>query len=341
MTRRRPLPWIAGCGCLSAAVLAVPLFVLVLIALVPVGLRVGAWQREASPADEIAPAAGRFVEADGLRIYLQEHGPADGAPVLLIHGTSAWSGTWRDTQAELADAGLRVIALDLPPFGFSDRPDPAGYDRGAQARRILAVADALQLDRFALVGHSFGGGPTVEVALTEPDRVWALVLVAAALSLDSVDAEPGPAATIAEIGWLRELLVASTFTNPLLTRTGLTALIHDPADASPDRIALYQAFFDVTGTTSAIGAWLPELMAPDPSARSLDPSAYQVLQLPALVVWGTEDTATPPAQGERLHGLLPRSELVWLDDVGHIPQIEDVPAFHAAVRPFLLRHVPP
>ena len=70
-------------------------------------------------------------------VFVQEKGPADGIPVVLFHGTAAWSELWRRTSDALAAAGFRVIALDLPPFGFSDRP--GSYTRQDQAARINDV----------------------------------------------------------------------------------------------------------------------------------------------------------------------------------------------------------
>ncbi len=302
---------------------------------IPLGLRGWAAAREVQARADVAPKIGRFVDVNGIDLYIQEHGTADGPPVLLIHGTSAWSGTWRDTQRALADQGFRVVAIDLPPFGYSERPVTPRYSRPAQAERILGVMDALRLERAALVGHSFGGGPTMEAAMMAPDRVSRLVLVDAALSLDTAGMDPGFAGTVADTTWLREMVVAGTFNNPWLTRTVLKSLIHDPADASDDRIALYQQPFEVRGLTPAVGRWLPELISPDMSAKTLDPRAIAALDVPTLLIWGAQDTATPPAQAEHIDGLLPDSRIAWLEGVGHIPQIEDVPAFHKALLPFL------
>lgn len=306
-----------------------------LLACIPLGFRLWADLREVELASEVAPKTGRYVNADDVAIYIQEHGPKDGPPVVLIHGTSAWSGTWRDTQTALADNGFRVIAMDLPPFGFSQRPAEARYDRPKQAARILGVLDALNIDKAHLVGHSFGGGPTLEAALLHPDRVGKLVLVDAAISLDSAGVEPGLAATLAGIPWLRETAIACTFQNPLVTEQVVQSMIFDPADATPDRVALYQAPFAVKDTTPAIGAWIEELAAPGQNAWSLDRDRISALPNRTLLIWGDEDTITPPSQARELHELLPRSRIVWIEGAGHLPQIEDVHAFNEALLTFL------
>ena len=82
-------------------------------------------------------------------------------PVVLIHGTAAWSELWRATIDALAAAGFHVIALDLPPFGFSDRP--GDYTRERQAARIDGVLDQLGVAPAIIVGHSFGAGAATRI----------------------------------------------------------------------------------------------------------------------------------------------------------------------------------
>ena len=90
---------------------------------------------------------------------------ADGPVILFIHGTAAWSGLWRETMAPLAEAGYRCIAIDIPPFGYSERPTTPSYGNADQARRIVSLLDALGIERAILLGHSFGGGATMECSV--------------------------------------------------------------------------------------------------------------------------------------------------------------------------------
>src|SRR5262245_4895126 len=78
------------------------------------------WRETMTPA-EAAPPSGRLVRAADIAVYVQEAGPATGHPVLLLHGTGAWSEIWRETMTALATAGYRAIAIDIPPFGFSEK----------------------------------------------------------------------------------------------------------------------------------------------------------------------------------------------------------------------------
>jgi pimeloyl-ACP methyl ester carboxylesterase len=123
----------------------------------------------------------RFVTlADGLRVRVVETGPADGAPVLLLHGWACSAYSYRHQLPALARAGFRAIAVDLKGHGLTDKPlAPEAYSRAAMTAFAEGVADALELDRFALVGHSLGGGIATRYALEHPERVSRLAALSA------------------------------------------------------------------------------------------------------------------------------------------------------------------
>ncbi len=318
---------LGAAACLLLATVAV-------VAVPEVGLAVARSHETRAPADAAPMTHGRFVEGPDGQLYVQVHGK--GPTVVLVHGSAAWSGTWRDTQAVLADAGFQVVAVDLPPFGYSARPEGGPYDREAQAERLVAVLDALRIRKAAWVGHSFGGGPTLEVALRHPERVWGLALVDVALALDEPDSVDF-VDRLLSVGRVRQWMVAATFTNQAATQTVLEQFIADPADATADRVALYQQPLHVEGTTAAIADWLPELWSPRRDVMSMDPDTFSRLPVPVAVLWGTADTVTPLEQGEALVARLPKGRLIELEGLGHIPHIEDVGLFHEALLPYLER----
>lgn len=317
---------------------------LVLGVLVVAGFRFVSLRRESGERTRLAPNTGRFVKAGDLEIYIQEAGPADGPPVLMVHGTGAWSSIWRETMDALAARGYRAIAIDVPPFGYSERPLTPQYGDGPQAARITGVLDALEIRDVTLIGHSFGARPTVEAALLDPSRVRLLVLVDAALSPSStVQAPPPPSAvvrTLATKPWLRDPLISATMTNPMLTRTLLQQLILDPADATDAQVAMVHAQFRLSGTTRAFGMWLEQFVMGGESPMNQDAARYATLAMPVLLLWGEEDTVTPLARAEALKPLLPNAELVTLPKTGHIPTIENPQGFREALLRFLDAHPP-
>lgn len=310
--------------------------VLIVLAVAVVGIfRLTAVLRETHDPRVAVGETARFVEVSGLAIHYRQWGPQDGEPLVLVPGTLAWSETWRDIARPLGEADYRVIALDLPPFGYSQRLPGRVYSRQALAAVIGGFADALGLDRFALAGHSFGGGATVEAAMLMPERISRLVLLDVALGLDA----PSPGGilpAILSIPALRTTIASATFANPSFTGMGLRSFISDDALATRERVALYQSPLAVRGTSSAIGDWLATaLFAGASGSLSASPASYEALNVPTLVVWGRDDTVTPLAQGERIADLLPDARLVVLDGVNHIPHLEDPAATAAAMEDFL------
>jgi pimeloyl-ACP methyl ester carboxylesterase len=302
------------------------------------GFSCAASARESQSRKSAAPPTGRFVRAGDVEIYLQEAGNGNRTPVVFIHGTGAWSETWRGSMTALANAGFRSVAIDLPPFGFSERPKNNGYSLVDQGKRIVGVLDALGFKQAILVGHSFGGGPTVEAALMGAHRIKGLVLVDAALGLDAPSSN-GPSIQKALIGFtpLRDALSAATITNPMLTKRFLRSFIFNKEAATDARVAIYQQPFIVEGSTKAVSSWVPTFLSRNQVAMSLDPKAYVNLRMPVSLIWGVEDTITPVSQAERVKQLIPHAELSLLAGVGHIPQIEDPARFDAALLEFLTK----
>jgi pimeloyl-ACP methyl ester carboxylesterase len=309
--------------------------VVVLVLCTLTGLRIAAQYREQLADGQGVPPNGHFVTSGDVKLFVQESGPANGAPVVFIPGTGAWSETWRNTLDALAARGYRGIALDLPPFGYSQRPADHDYSTPRQALRILGLLDALGIHDAILVGHSFGGRATMQLALSSPQRVRALVLVDAALA---VDAAPHADAQVPwPLRWspLRNTLIASTVTNPLLTHFFLEQFTTRHEVLTPARVDLYRQPFARQGTTEAFGRWAMQFGEPTSGLLSADPAAYRKADIPTLLVWGERDTVTPLAQGQHLATLLPRANLQILPDAGHIPQIETPAAFNAALLAFL------
>jgi pimeloyl-ACP methyl ester carboxylesterase len=140
------------------------------------------------PPDAAFPAgwpglSARLVTlADGLRVRVVEPvvGVAADAPaVVFVHGWACSAYSFRHNLGAAAEAGFRVVAVELKGHGGSDKPlDVAGYSMTAMGRHLLDAMDALGIDRAVLVGHSMGGAVVVRAALEAPERVHGLVLLA-------------------------------------------------------------------------------------------------------------------------------------------------------------------
>src|SRR3954468_15953300 len=136
------------------------LVLLLSLTLVIASFRLAASIRETGTRPQLAPRTGHLVPTRSGGVFVQEKGPEDGVPVVLFHGTAGWRELWRQSSEWPGADGFPLIALDLPPFGFSDRP--GSYTRQDQAARINDVLIYLKARPAIIVGHSFGAGAATE-----------------------------------------------------------------------------------------------------------------------------------------------------------------------------------
>lgn len=314
--------------------------VVVLIAMLGVlglllgGLRAAALLRETEGATDSAPANGMLVATHDATIHVSTWGPGEGRTLLFTHGMAAWGGLWRDTAERLAMEGYRVVAVDLPPFGFSERP--ADLSRTAQAARLADVIEALELDRPLVVGHSYGGGVAAELMLRRPDLLGGAVLVCPVLGLDgNAAAKSVPAPLRSDL--LAEVLVAATVTNPLATPMLVKRFMHRTDALTADHVTILQRPGRRRGSTEAMVAWLRAFLHGDPAALSRSPEAHRASDVPYALIWGTHDTVVLLAEGERLARLREPVAFTTLGEVGHMPQIEAPALFDQALLDALVR----
>jgi len=202
------------------------------------------------------------------------------------------------------------------------------------------VIDALGVEKATLVGHSFGGGPTMEAVLLAPARVRALVLADAAIGLDAPGAGGGAAGALLAVRPLRNAIVSATATNPLLSRSLLARFVARPEAVTDARVRVLQQPLAIRGATDAFGDWLHHFLTARDASLSTDSAAYRSLAVPTLVIWGDRDTTTPLPQGQRLAAVITGAELAIMPGVGHMPQIEDPPHFDRLLLDFLERQHP-
>jgi pimeloyl-ACP methyl ester carboxylesterase len=157
--------------------------------------------------------------------------------------------------------------------------------------------------------------------------------VDAALGLDTAAAEaPGlPVRAALAHPSVRDALVSATLTNPMLTGRLLRGLVSETAAVTPQRIAMLQRPFVREGTTVAYGQWLKPFLLSDERSMARERARYGEIPIPTLVLWGAADAVTPVAQGRELARLVPRSTLIELTGVGHIPAIEATVRFNESL----------
>jgi pimeloyl-ACP methyl ester carboxylesterase len=154
----------------------------------------------------------RLVDVRGVRIHIAEAG--EGEPVILQHGWPQHWYTWRHVIPELART-RRVIAPDLRGFGWSEAP-PGAYEKETLATDLVALLDALELDRVDLIAHDWGGFAGFLAALRAPDRFRRFI----ALGIVHPWVQPDPVALLKRLPFLSYQFILAT---PLLGELVLTA----------------------------------------------------------------------------------------------------------------------
>lgn len=287
------------------------------------------------PAEDVARdlgQAGSLVEADGTRAWVEEAGPVDGPPIVLVHGFggSAWS--WRETVPALAEAGYRVVALDLANFGLSDKSWDRDTSHARQADLVAAVLDELGIDGATIVGHSMGANVLAWLAARHPERVERAVLVDAATGPAAAADGGGPVGTLLQLPNVRrigQLLLRGVVDEERLAGI-LGSAYADPSRATPGALAGYAAALQTAGWDDALLAIVRDGGADAPPAP-----IGELLRVPTLVVWGRDDRWIPLAAGEDLRAALPDAEWRIIDDAGHLPMEEQPDAFNATLLAWL------
>jgi pimeloyl-ACP methyl ester carboxylesterase len=125
----------------------------------------------------LAPVAHRRVEIDGVEVFYREAGPANGPVVLLPHGYPCSSFQFRHFMAALGDR-WRLIAPDLPGFGYSATPDSTrfSYTFAGYGEFLERLVDAFGLTRYAIYLHDYGSQHGFRLAMGAPERVAALII---------------------------------------------------------------------------------------------------------------------------------------------------------------------
>jgi pimeloyl-ACP methyl ester carboxylesterase len=251
-----------------------------------------------------------------------------GEPVIMLHGLGATKASFLPTIGALAPA-YRAIAVDLPGFGDSAKPLLAAYDAAYFADAVVALLDALELDRAHVIGNSMGGRVAIELGLRAPERVDRLGLLAPSLAwlrsrpwapylrwvptqLGAI--QPAPRALVERI--VRRFIPGS---DAEWTSAGIDEFMRSYLKPN-GRAAFYAA---------ARNIYLEEPYGPDGFWTRLES-----LHAPALFVWGRKDAIVPIAFARHVREVLPAATHLELD-CGHVPQLERPRQTHDAIERFL------
>jgi pimeloyl-ACP methyl ester carboxylesterase len=251
-----------------------------------------------------------------------------GETVLCIHGLGGTKASFLPTVAALADS-YRVVALDLPGSGESDKPIGAPYDAAWFGRAVFETMDALGVERAHLAGNSMGGRVAIEAGLMQRERVGGLVLLSPALAW----LRDRPWAPIVRV--LRpELGLLQLAPRPVVEGV-VRRLIPGAADgwAAAGVDEFLRTYLTPRGR-AAFYAAARNIYLDEPHGEDGFWTRLGELSPDALFVWGRRDNLVPIGFMRHVEQALPRARHVELD-CGHVPQMERPRETHAAIRDFL------
>ncbi len=288
----------------------------------------------------------RIALSTGVTLNVVLAGEAATPPVILLHGFPESHRTWRAVAPLLADR-FRLIMPDQRGFGASDRPqEVAAYRADALVEDLFALAGALGLERFALIGHDWGGAVAWAAALRGDKRLVRLgivnsphpVIFQKSLIEDSAQRAASQYITAFRNPGFEQAVAALGF--DAFFDKSFAAHI-DLADIPADERARYIADWSRPGALTAMLNWYRASQIVVPGANMTVPvpewvlGAFPGVRIPTLVVWGMRDKALLPVQLDGLDRLVDDLAIVRLPSAGHFAPWEAGDDVASSLAPFL------
>lgn len=263
-----------------------------------------------------------------VKLYAAERG--EGPPVLLIHGFGTNTFTWRHVAPDLA-RDHRVIAVDLKGFGRSDKPFDRRYAASDQAELLTQLILDRDLRDLTLVGHSYGGGVALLLALDMDARLKGRI--SRLVLLDTI-AYPQSIPVFFKL--LDTPLVSQLGVRmappTLQIQLALRIAYYDNSKIGSDEIAAYAEPMKTAAGKHALIYSARQIVPPDMDQIA---ARYSTITLPTLILWCDHDRVVPVDIGLKLAREMPNATIRIIDQCGHMPQEEQPEATMLQIRQFL------
>lgn len=288
----------------------------------------------------------RIPLSTGVTLNVAAGGPEDAEPIVFLHGFPESHRTWRHQLRDLS-RDHHVVAPDQRGFAASDKPEGVeNYETGKIVEDVIALADALELKSFTLVGHDWGGAVAWLAALTHPYRVKRLVIVNAPHPLifqkSLIEDEAQRAASQYISAFRNPAMEAGIRAMGLETFLDKVLLAHaDASKLEPEERQAYLADWAQEGALTTMLNWYraSTIEVPAVGEEAALPlwthAPFPHLKIPTLVIWGLRDTALLPVQLEGLHALIDDLRIVTSATAGHFVTWEEPELVTEAIRDFI------
>ncbi len=293
----------------------------------------------------------RISLSTGVTLKVAFGGREDAEPLIFLHGFPESHRTWRHQLVSLSRE-FRVVAPDQRGFAGSDKPEGVEqYETGRVVEDLFALADALGIGRFTLVGHDWGGAAAWAAALKNGDRLKRLVILNAPHPLifqrTVIDDEAQRAAsqyirafrTPGFEGAIKAMGLRTFFEKSFKSHVDLRLVSEAERDA-------YVHDWDQPGALTGMLNWYRsakvEVPATEEKARLplWTHAPFPKVKVPTLVIWGLRDKALLPIQLDGLDALVEDLRIVIEEDAGHFIPWEKPEAVTSAIRSFMAEAQP-
>jgi len=275
------------------------------------------------------------VKVNGTELYVEERG--DGIPLIAIHGGLGFDHGYLKQMLGPLEGTFRVIYFDQRGNGRSQRVPLETITIRQLADDVDALREALGLERVAVLGHSYGGFVALQYATKHPERISHLICVDT--SPGAFEPTPDEFAERPDPSWITpevEAAMAVYSAGPPTTDEDFVAIL-------PKVVAVY---LYKTPAAELAGVLGKAVVSADAMIRGFEAlegwsvaSELGRIACPTLVLCGRYDLQCTPECAKRLSTAIPDADLVWFEESGHFPWIEEPGAFEAAIRGWL-RTVP-
>ncbi|MFT6451586.1 MAG: pimeloyl-ACP methyl ester carboxylesterase [Halocynthiibacter sp.] len=289
---------------------------IILILLVTAFFGYFAWKTNkiAEKSRAACPPKGKFINISTGRLHYTDEGT--GPVIVMIHGLGSQLRSFTMAMSELLATDHRVIVMDRPGMGYSDRPSSASASLDAQAGYIEEMIDALGLEKPLIVGHSLGGAISMALALRAPDKIRGLALLAPLLRDPSAPAEVFARLKINSNAMrsfiAHTLAVPASIRNQAIVAEQVFGPDPIPADYTVNGGGLLslqpKSFFNTSRDYVTVG---PSIQAQTPR--------YGEIKVPVQILYGTEDrTLNFQEQGVQTNADHPQFKLELVEGAGHM-----------------------
>ena len=278
----------------------------------------------------------KYALVDGRKIFYRQAGPVAAPAILLLHGFPTSSHMFRNLIPSLAES-YRVIAPDLPGFGFSDAPDRKNFRYSFEnlAKVIDGFVEAIGLSRFAIYVFDYGAPVGLRLALTRPERVTAIISQNGNAYKEGLSEGWNPIQKYWKEPTTQNREALRDFLKPEATKWQYVHGVQDETQIAPEAYALDSALLARHGNDEI----QLDLFLDYASNVALYPKFQEYFRTkrpPLLAVWGKNDPFFLPPGAEAFKKDNPEAE-VHFYDTGHFALETHVPEIAAAIRDFLSR----